>query len=671
MPSGGRLLLLLIAAALCAGLSAVARAQEGGSASAPAAWAALPEDADQIIEPGDPEVRLRYGFSFTIRSGDGRAVDDWCAFSAPAGPEPDASDAECSPSGDAGTFANPISSAASFLQLRGPAIWADGGRRLRVGEGSAYPNLACNAPGDGIQERPDEAVATCWIADERGAAPVLSAAEDATEPIEIIGNVAPAGEGGRFWARFDLVDPEDGDAETRVELLHTGAVVAIFGAKSFELGRIRQVDSVALSLADPARDGGVARGAEVALELAVLNENGAASAPARAIRAITLRASRGGVSVAGFCDDPVPACVLGAVALREAARKSPSLLKALPVTFTAPGEIGTVGISASVSTPDRLVKAQTLSLDVSGPVAQLQFGAIGSLLNHDAPPGAAARDSAAIPLASVDAAGRTAALPAEAHITGIAGPDGSAVASGLIASVRCADEERLDCELRISVEAPASSALPTGTYAASVVAGDARGDALFNLAGPAASIRVSETGTRALGETLTLLAEVLDETGVPVADGTPVSVRPLSRGETRVVQILAPRGSTGKVDGGVFRAELVVVDEDVAAISFAAGDPPSATTTYLFDARRAMRPPACETTGFSNLRPRSFATWLGPPGCRIAELFGSLRRDRGIGSVALWNGFQWLSYSRGADGELLPGAREFELAPSDTVWLGG
>lgn len=671
MPSGRRLLLLLIAAALCAGASAPARAQEAGLASAPAAWAALPEDADQIIEPGDPEVRVRYGFSFTIRSGDGRIVDDWCAFSAPAGPEPDSAETECAPSEDAETFANPISAAASFLQLRGPAVWADGGRRLRVGEGSAYPNLACNASGDDAAgERLDEAVATCWIADERGAAPALSAAEDASEPIEIIGNVAPAGENGRFWARFDLADREDGEAETRVELLRTGSVDAVFGAKSFEVRRIRQVDSVALSLADPSRGGSVGRGGEAALELAVLNENGAA-ASARAILAITLRASRGFLSAVGFCDEPAPACVLEGDALREAARISPSLLKALPVTFTAPDQIGTVGITASISTPDRLVQAATLSLGVSGPVAQLQFSKIGYLLNHDAPAGGGARDSAAIPLASVDAAGRTTALPAQAHVAGVSGPDGEAVAGGLIASVRCADEERLDCALEIDVEAPAASPLPTGTYAASVAAGDARGDALFNLAGPAASIRVSETGTRALGETLTLLLEVLDRTGVPVADGTPASIRPQPRGQARVVQVLAPRGGTGKTDGGALRAELVVVDEDVAAILIAAGDPASATATYLFDARRAMRPPSCETTGFSKLQPGSFATWLGPAGCQIAELFGSLRRDRGINSVALWNGFQWLSYSRGPGDEQLPGAREFELAPSDTVWLGG
>lgn len=670
MPSGRRTLLLLITAALCAGLFAVARAQEGGFASAPVAWAALPEDADQIVEPGEPEVRVRYGFSFAIRAGAGRYVEDWCAFSAPVQPQP-AATAECAPSGDTETFANPISAAASFLQLRGPAVWADGSQRLRVGAGSAYPNLACNAAGDGPDQRLQEVVASCWIADASGAAPLLGVAEDAVESFEIIGNVAPAGEGGRFWARFDLVNRASGNAQTRVELLHTGAVDAIFGAKSFELGRVRQVDSATLSLADPARSGDVGRGGEVALVLAVLNENGGAAEPARAIRAITLRVSRGGLSVPGFCADPVPACVLDGAALREAARKSPSLLKALPLTFTAPAEIGTVGIAARVSTPDRLVQAPTLSLNVSGPVAQLQFGKIGSLLNRDAPAGGGARDVALIPLSSVDAAGGTTALPAEAYIAGVSGPDGTAVSSGLIASVRCEDEARLDCGLEIDVKAPAASPLPTGTYAASVVAGDARGDALFNLAGPADAIRVSETGVRALGENLNLLVEILDETGVPVADGTPVTIRPQPRGELTVVQVLAPRDGTGKVEDGAFRARLVVVDEDVAAISIAAGNPASATITYLFDARRAMRPPTCATTGFSKLQPGSFATWLGPAGCPIADLFSDLRGATGIATVALWNGFQWLSYSLGPDGEPLPGAREFELAPSDTVWLGG
>lgn len=647
----------LISALILAG--AFAQAQQVVRVSIPAPWAALPQDADQIVAPGDRDVPVRFGFSFSIAAGAGRHLRNWCAYSAPREPDPPAD------VGDPAACSYPIAGGDSFLQLRGPAAWADGSRRLIVGEGSDYPDLACT-PGEAGAE-PADAVVTCYVSGAEGV-PAFSVDAGAEDDVRIIGNVAAAGEDAAFWARYELVDA-DGNASVGFSELDTGAAGSVFGEKKFTVREVRQVETVSLAFAADDQPTDVGAGAKVALVLSVLNEDGIAADPAEAISSIVLRATRGEIAATGFCQGG-PICTFDLAELREEAKKRPDLLKALDVELTASRTVGGLAVTAQVVSGARIVRSPRLALNVSGAAAQLRIAPVGSLLNRDTPDAGSDKDdldAAQAEVTSTDASGAAAALPIDAHIASITGPDGPVRAGAIIASIRCPDEARLKCLLALDVDS--RTALAAGTYAATLAAGAARGDAVFSLAGAPDSLRIRESGSRQLGGTVQLEIDVVDAAGVRVADGTPVSVAARSRTGAAVLRVVSPPQGAGRVADGVFRAEFVVVSEDVAIVTVSAGDVElgrPATAIHLVDARPSMQAIGCSPTGLSNASAGSFAIWVGAPGCAISELIRQLPH---VSVIQVWNGLEWLGYAIDAEGNAVPGSRQFVLAPNDVIWL--
>ena len=664
MPTRQRLLIVFatLAAALISALilaGAFAQAQRAARVSIPAPWAVLPQDADQIVAPGDRDVPVRFGFSFSIAAGAGRHLRNWCAYSAPREPDPP------SDVGDPSACSYPIAGGDSFLQLRGPATWADGSRRLVVGEGSGYPDLACT-PGEAGAE-PADAVVTCYVSGAEGL-PAFSVNADAETDVGIIGNVAAAGEDAVFWARYEMIDA-DGDGAVAFSELDTGATGSVFGEKKFTVREVRQVETVSLAFAADDQPTDVGAGAKVALKLSVLNEDGIAADPAEAISSITLRATRGQVAAAGFCEAG-PTCTFDLAELREEAEKRPDLLKALDVELTASRAVGGLAVTAQVVSGARIVRSPRLALNVSGAAAQLRIEPVGSLFNRDTPDAGSGKDdldAAQAEVTSTDASGAAAALPIDAHIASITGPDGLVRAGAIIASIRCPDAARLKCLLELDVDS--RTPLAPGTYAATLAAGGARGDAVFSLAGPPDSIRVRESGSRQLGGAVQLEIVVVDAAGVRVADGTPVSVATRSRTGDEVLRVVSPPRGVGRVAAGVFHAGFVVVSEDVAIVTISAGGAESdrpATAIHLVDARASMQAIGCSPTGLSNASAGAFAIWIGPPGCAISELIRQLPH---VSVIQVWNGLEWLGHAIDAAGNSVPGSRQFVLAPNDVIWL--
>ena len=658
MPTLAKRLLAVLAIVIGVGtpvlIIAGAFAQGGSnpvaSVSSATAAVALPEDADGILSPGARDAALRFGFTVTITAPDGYEVRNGCAFSGAAG---DAAPDPCR---------GPLAGGDSYLQLRGQAEWGNGDQRLRVGEGSGYPNLSC------VQA--DEAAAallTCFVSDAAGDPPRFSVAADAVGGIGVIGNLKAAGESGRFQVAYQLYDVEAETTEDEAQELNTSGASAMFASAELPAELLRQVDLVTLGLADQTARPEIATGASVGLVLGVLNENGRPADPSRAISSINLTATIGtiGAADADLCT-AATTCTIDLAALRNDARTDPEILEDLALTYTAPADSGTAAITAQVVAGSE-VEGARLALAVIGRPSRLVIGSAGPVLNIGTPdeaPGKDDRDEIRLPVSVADSAGRAAAMPPGPRVAEISGPDGRDAASGIAARIAC-NASRLEC--RIVIDVDAARPLAVGAYRVEVEAGGISGAGEFMVAGPPAEILVEQSPIAPVGGTITLAIEVADADGNAVADGTPVRIATRGRLPGAVLRTIEPGGGSGTTEGGVLEARLVVLGREVGVVTITAGAA-EAARIIVIDTRNAMSFATCGPTELSSAIAGSFATWLGPPGCLASAV---LRQLPGVPGIHLWNGQRWLPYAETADGAPLPGALDFELKPNDIVWLGG
>ena len=676
MPRFGKRLLAVLAivigvggsALILAGAFAQGTADPKAGVSIPSGAVSLPEDADGILSPDARDVAMRFGLTVTISAPSGHEVRNGCVFSGAAG---DAAPDPCR---------GPLASDDSYLQLLGQAEWADGEGRLRVGEGTAYPNLACVQTNDALAE----ALLTCFVSDAAGDPPRFSVAADAAGEIGVVGNLKAAGSSGRFQVAYQLYDAEAETTVDEAQELDTRGASAVFASADLPAELLRQVDLVTLGLADQSQRTEIATSASVGLALGVLNENGRAADPARAISSINLTATAGAIgTVDGDLCTAGSTCTIDLAALRSDARTNPDILKDLPLTYTAPADSGTATIAVQVVAAGE-VEGARLAMTVIGQPSGLTIGSAGSVLNEgtrDEAPGKDDLDEIRLTVSAADSAGHATALPPGARVARISGPGGNRVGSEIAARVACGDS-RLKCDVVIDVEA--ARPLAVGTYAVEVEAGALAGEAEFTVAGRPAEIRTEQSPIVPAGRTITIGIEVADAAGNAVADGTPVRIETRGRLPGSVLRVVTPGGGAGATKSGRLEARLVVVGREVGVVTISAGAVEPATNEetgeviagrsadtariLVIDTRNAMSPASCGPAELSNAIAGSFATWLGPSGCLAASVLSQLP---GVSNIQIWNGRRWLRYAETAGGEPLPGALNFELNPNDIVWLGG
>ena len=673
----------------------------------------------------------------------------------------------------------------SYLLLQGPATWEDGGKRLRVGTGTAYPVFACSSVYEDLSF-------ICSMRSERGQFPRLVADADAEAgaTVTLSANITHvdrdeqhpgwvAGLPEMTWSRVGET-PDDPEVWQVSWLGETPPAdrrhQSIFGSVEFTIGRAGDLDLAALEPVDADAGAAVRAGGKLPLRLKILNSDEGAS-PASAIQSIALIAEGGGTIAGEYCaagrscwmgiraeplayaDDqtvsrisariggtpiivsetshysifvepagadetfeisfsgeellatraePIGVDIAGfrggglprvaplrfrhgdydvnwyysllrdengelhigtshrsATAtvdmriverdLEAEAADLPSRMGDIRLTYSAPALAGPASVSASIVGKDGRVLRMSLPITVSGPASALAVTGGGIALNHGVE---GDTDELAFSVSARDSAGRDAALPLDAHIGRIAGPDGEVLESGITAAFTCSDQARFKCELKLTVTAPSSSPLAVGGYAAHLSGGALSGRAEFALAGPANSIALSGIPAEfEIGGSFAVAALVTDAGGNPAADGTPLAFSVAEGPGSAIALMLAePADGAAKTVNGEAGVRLVAISRRIGVLKVTAGraGPPDASVVRVLDLREAeagLRMPAL-TTGFS--------TYSGAA-TSASDLIAAQPE---IAAINLWNGVEWVGFAPD-----VPGARDFRIQPGDVVYI--
>ena len=343
--------------------------------------------------------------------------------------------------------------------------------------------------------------------------------------------------------------------------------------------------------------------------------------------------------------------------LEAEAADLPSRMGDIRLTYTAPASAGPATVSASIVGRDGRVLRTSLPITVSGPANALAVTGGGIAQNRGIE---GDLDELTFSISARDSGGRDAALPLNAHVSRITGPDGETVESGVAGAFTCSDQARFKCELNLTVSAPESNPLATGGYAAHLSGGALSGRAEFTLAGPAKSIVLNGIPDEfEIGGSFRVEALVTDAGGNPAADGTPLAFSVEEAGSRSVVLMLAePAGGTAKTLNGEANARLVAISRQVGVLKVTAGaaTPPDAAIVRVLD----LREPEPEADEQMPTLGTGFSTFTGAA-TNASDLIAAQPE---IASINLWNGVEWIAYAPD-----VPGARDFRIQPGDVVYI--
>ena len=638
-----------------------------GSASDPVVAVDLPDDADQILGPGD-NAAVRASLSAAVTPPSDRDVVTACIHTDESAAPPTAT-----------YLADPLPYCAyydlldgmeSYLVITGPATWQDtGGKRLAIGAGSRYPVFHCR----GLDE--DLAV-TCDVKGPSGEYPALAVDSDASgDEIAISAKFVSyelAGRGG-FHVAWGEVGADWGSHAPLADRPDE-----VFGRSAFDLDGIKQVHEAVLER----ESGGPAlAGTTEALHLRIRNERGA-PADVSAISSITIVAAGGGEIDSDWCSAGA-ACTFNMAALRESAEganRGPQLIGAIPLSLRLPDGTGTVEVTAMIATPLGTLRAK-LALEVLGPAASLDLGSSLELsrrlpiVHHHATPDDD-RDVAIIPARVFDSSRQETTLPAGA-VREILDPAGNTLAPGRAMVTELCAGSRTACSYRVQVTASRDDPLNLGRYSLRVSAAGISASAGFIVVGPAAGIEVIEAEPQGMMQMFDFRIRVTDDHGNPVADGTAVWWDAITRNppdgpRTAAMVAITPLVEPyTKTKGGEARAEIMTIGEEIGILFAHAGglreDPDVSmllvVDTGLPDDCTARRLSEIDTDAAMGM---AFASFNGERSCRASELYASLAPD--WSALHLWNGMEWLPYAE-ADGGPAPGTSDYMIAPGDMLRL--
>ncbi len=666
-----------------------------GSAGSVALAASLPDDADQVLQETDDRA-LRIGPTAIVTAPQGKDITIGCIETfgsrSPATVTWRPTGAEAGAAAPACAYDDLLDGSKSYLVITGPATWPGGSKRLPIGTGTGFPVLQCDEVKD---------------ADEDGDWPVNCAVKNAAGeyPRFVVDAGAASGSTIRITASFEQAGSAPDRRGWRVSWREgTGRIpntrwtsqpaeaergTELFGQFSFPVRDIRGVGSVVLSRADTFLDLVLADSDE-ALRLSVRNGEGN-TAEQEDVSAITIRTS-GGALRSAYCEQQA-SCTLDMAALRPAATASPSLLGAIPLTLRTPREAGQITATAIVVAATGEAVTGELEIGVRGPAENLDAGDVGDrdllrslalagrlpLVHHHATPEDDDRDIANFPLHAFDALVQDAIFPL-LTTQRILNAAGEVQSGGFVVTEQCPLPDprisRLSCKMVVRVIAPESNPLPRGRYRLEIAArGGLQDYADFLVVGPAKTIEVlsaSVTG-RGPGDHFDFEVLVLDDDGMPVADGTSVwweartRNAPLDAGGSRVpVAVIALQPLVEErtpTKAGKASGEMLIAGREIGILYARAGgtrENPEVATLAVVDTgvRAACRGDAA--LGPSRTGPGGglFTIWIGPDGCRASEMRSLL--DGAGRAISLWNGVDWIIYSE-RDGERLPGSSDFTV----------
>ena len=695
-----------------------ALAIEHPSASRPAAFAALPADADASAAPGGPAIELAAGLRVALAApGPGWS----CLRADPSFLELDNDGTAQNACALARTAAGASATAAwlddaSYLALSGPAAFDNGAKRLPLGGANPFNQLRCGpAKDNGLAAAADRDLA-CWAADAQGNRPKINIDPDSDgSRVRIIANLVPAqaadGEAKRFTllAGDGATRPAERSAQAAAFLIAgSGQSGALFlaGPAAFSIAAVQQAASASLQRSGADPDAPVRTGEPADLSLAVLNANGQAAEPA-AISSITLIAAQGMLR-AGTATDPDAFCdgrntctiplqdddQITGNDLASAARTNPRLPAAIPVQLYGVAAPGAVQVSAAVVATDgaQPILAGPVSVQFAGRASSLALGqrlqrlhssnTVGDDPDTDTVETGDARvdagdllDQITISVSAADAGGRAAPLPRgiSSQINGPASDDdplGPPVpAARLNATLDQCNPARTMCSYLVDADAPASDPLPSGVYTLTASIGTAgEASARFGVAGPPASIQLQAAPLPQIGATFTIQITVTDAHNEPVADGTPISLTLDPRGDAPPAAQLASTAQLATANGQA-TARLALIGREISILHARAGQ---ASKLHVIDARQARQPgqpqPPTEdgpAARLSSTQPNDFTLYRGTQPASAA----TLARELGPNSaIFFWNGKQWLRFATN-NNTPIPGSTNFPIHHNDILWI--
>ena len=673
-----------------------------GSASAISLAASLPDDADQVLQETDDRA-LRIGPTATVTAPSGKDVTIGCiqtfGSSSPATVtwmRTGAGPGEAPPC----AYDDLLDGRESYLVITGPARWTDGNKRLSIGTGTGFPVLQCDEVED--EDADGDWLVGCAIKSADGKYPrfTVDAGAETGSTIKITASFEQAGtapdrkgwrvswrEGtGRSPNTRWTSHPPEADRGTE-----------IFGSASFPVREIKGVGSVVLKRFDPFLDLVLADSDE-ALRLAVLNGEGN-TAEQEDVSAITVRTTAGTLR-SDWCPQHA-GCTLDMAALRTAVLADPALFGDIPLTLHTPAEAGRLTATATVVSTQGDALTSTLEIGIRGPAENLDAGDVGDrdllrrlalagrlpLVHYHATPEDDDRDIATFPLHAFDALVQDAIFPT-VTTSRILNSAGEVQSDGFVVTEQCPLPDprisRLSCRMVVQVVAPVSDPLTRGRYRLEIGAGGNLQDyADFLVVGGPATIEVvsASTGGMGPGDRFDFEVLVLDDEGMPVADGTSVwweartRNAPLDQGGTRLpVAVLALQPLIEErtpTKAGRAAGEMLIAGREIGILYARAGGTranPDVAILHVIDT--GLRAACRGDNAFGPSSPGAdgglHVSWFGPDGCRASEIRSLL--DGAGRTIALWSGVEWITYSE-RDGERLPGSRDFIVRRGSLLWL--
>ena len=661
---------------------------KGTSAGQGAAVAAyLPADADARLAPGQ-STALAVGFRFPEA---GEAGGAWRRFNPTQefyGIESYRTNVALIAAADQLTRPLLSTERDAYLHLSGPASWtASGGRRLRL-DLDGYNYFRCVAAATLTRVNTDTG-RVCYVTDAAGNAPSITADADAGEDVTVTANLA-------FWTLYGAEAPTAADSGSgffRSTNAHFRQRFESFGTATVRVAAVDQLSSIALGR-KPNADNSVPTtpvriGGSADVRLALLNADGAPT-QLSAVSAITVTVIGGG-TLSGFGCSSLSSCTIEADVgpLFEQAKTLAGITAAIDLTYKAPASPGTANIEATVVGKDGSTFSERLSLTVSGSATEIATS--GEMPRvHSSATADDDRDEIKIPISASDASGNAARMPANAAAL-VRALDRSVVpASSLTAEVRCTDEQRLNCNVEITVLAAAGSPLDSGAYTATVTgSGIGSTEVGFAVGGPAEKISLAVPATAdlpGLAGSFNATASVVDNAGVPVADGTWVTFATTAASSATASAIVTSPSLTdhdgnattdavqrARTKNGEAGAIVTIVARGIAILTATVGDksanePIDTRAETAAAAAAEQGPPVRFGTSDGAAATGSLATWASSaPG----DARAALEQAPGASIVWLWNGVEWIRWGQTAEGAPIPGSTSspFIILQGDRIWF--
>ncbi len=270
------------------------------------------------------------------------------------------------------------------------------------------------------------------------------------------------------------------------------------------------------------------------------------------------------------------------------------------------------------------------------------------------------KDTIKLVVTAEDSAGNAVTPPTSGWSLRITGPDDKPVsATNISRSQPTPNAAQTAIEITLTNESGTAAApLAPGAYTLSAKKGDLEAEVGFAVAGPTASIVLSQSSETTNGglEIVTVDASLTDKDGNAVSDKTAIDIKSSDDSILTTVGV-----SVSGTTDGMASERFAVVGTGRAVITVTSNNVVEVT---VFD----NSADGTAGTGLGCLSELSgFATYTCSGDSSASELF-ALISARGASALHLWNGSAWVRYSV-VDGAMVPGSSDFTVAANDILYV--